>query len=452
LVRYLFKTTASLFQKRIDYVLEFISQHPLLSGQIDFTRQENSNFDMVLSYGIQELGSFFIPVQKIIFSDNPSNFNQLVANKYYFTTVPIYSVEWSKTSEVKDFFSQKSFQFDIIETIFFHISRIEEWDCTDQNLDQWGMMKTNQQFLVKHQLHQIPVIDHLIYAFAQVLNIQFNPPKSTIRITHDIDETTQSANFLKSLRSSAGIIWRRQNWTSIIRTWKALFNNQKNNYDTFDWMLSDSATMEKCIYFLVDGKTKYDTPYDLGTPRMQTIFQMCKEKNYKIGIHPSYACWKNQKKFKEEKEKLEALVNLPIEISRQHYLHFNFKITPNILDQQKIKEDSTMGFNDRIGFRCGTGFGYHLYDFENEKPFNFIETPLIVMDSSLLMETNYDLEKTTQLWTSFLAKNKRYTKITFNFHNTRFYDANIHGIPLKKWYQELLLHNLDLDKTGTKTP
>jgi len=447
-LKVLFNNKKNNFQNRIDYVLRFIENHTLIDGMIQFIKDKNIHPNISIEYGAISPNVLSIPSQELLFSDRTFPFKSLKTNQYFSDHLTVHSVE-KKKKEADIFLKGHCFQFDILETIFFHISRMEEWQCNDQDLDEWDMMKTDQQFLVRYQLHQIPVVDQLVYAFGKSIGIISDPPKSTIRITHDIDETMQSTNFLKSLRSSAGIIWRRQNWTSIIRTWKALFNNQKNNYDTFDWMLSDSATMEKCIYFLVDGKTKYDTPYDLGTPRMQTIFQMCKEKNYKIGIHPSYACWKNQKKFKAEKEKLEALVNLPIEISRQHYLHFDFKITPNILDQQNIKEDSTMGFNDRIGFRCGTGFGYHLYDFENEKPFNFIETPLVVMDSSLLMETNYNLKKATQLWTLFLANNKFYTKITFNFHNTRFYNADIHGIPLKEWYQELSTPNLDLDKIKT---
>jgi len=430
--------------------LKFLSQHPLLKGLIKFSSEDTSNADIIISYGIQGSDAYFIPAQELLFSDNFFSFDRLVTNAYNFKSMLLYSVEQTKSAESKKFFSQNSFQFDILETIFFHISRIEEWVCEDKDLDQWDMMKTSQQFLVKHQLHQAPVVDHLVYAFGKALGIKSSLPRSIIKITHDIDEINYSPTLFNSLRASAGIIWRRQNWRSIIRIWSTYLTNRKNQYDTFDWMLSDNSAIEKCIYFLAGGNTIYDTPYDLKSPKMSTIFSFCKQRNYNIGIHPSYRCWKDEQLFKNEKEKLEALIKRPIEISRQHYLHFEFKTTPKILDQQKIKEDSSLGFNDQIGFRCGTGFGYHLYDFENERPFKFIETPLIFMDSALLNETNYDLKKTTQLWSSFLAKNKNYTKITFNFHNTRFYDASIHGIPLKEWYQELLSPNLDLGNTTTK--
>lgn len=440
------KTTPSPFQNRINYVLEFISQHPLLRDLIQFTSKDSSDFDILISYGTQESKSFFIPAQRLFFSNDIPSYRDLVPNKYNFESMSLYSVALPKASQVKDFFFENNFRFDILETIFFHISRVEEWNCIDQDLDQWGMMHSQKQFLVKHQLHQIPVVDHLILAFAKAIGLSIPPQKTKLRITHDIDEVQWTPSLYKTLRASGGIIWKRQILSALPRVWSASFSSQ-NAYNTFNWMLTDNSTIEKCIYFLVDGITQYDTPYNLGTASMQTIFQMCKARNYTIGIHPSYNCWRDEKMFKKERTKLEKAIKIPVNISRQHYLHFDFKTTPKILDQQKIKEDSTMGFNDRIGFRCGTGFGYHLYDFENEKPFNFLETPLVFMDSSLFKETNYDLKKTTQLWTSFLAKNEFHTKITFNFHNSRFYDASIHGIPLKEWYQELLTPDLDLDKT-----
>jgi len=282
----------------------------------------------------------------------------------------------------------------------------------------------------------IPVVDHLVFAFANALGLKLIPKKTTYRITHDIDEVSRKPSLFNTVRSTGGVLWRKQKLNAIRKIWSAYFS-KRNEFDTFSWMLSDHSQVEKCIYFLAGGTTKYDTPYSLKTERMDAIFQLCKDRNYQIGIHPSYDCWRNENLFKAEKNKLEKQINLPIKISRQHYLHFDFKKTPDILTKYGIKEDSTMGFNDRIGFRCGTGFGYYLYDFEKEKPFPFIETPLIFMDSSLFSETNHDPEKIKKLWMSFLEKNNYHTKITFNFHNSRFYDAKIHDIPLKEWYQEL---------------
>ena len=443
MIKIFFKNFDTSFENRINYVLNFIEQHPLVEKKIKFSRDPNLDFDIQCNYGIREKNGFFIPRQELIFSSFSNlNFHELVPNRFSFQSTDLYSVE-STSKESSTFIEKMEFKLDLIETIFFHISRIEEWKANESQLDQWDCMRSEDQFLVKHQLHQVPVVDRIVYAFSKALGVQHNLLYSVIRITHDIDAIEYTPTLFSSLRASVGILLRGQHWKSVIQIWTSYLTNRENRYDIFEWLLSDSSDFEKNIYFLVDGTTKYDTPFDLGTERMKTIFFLCEERNYNIGIHPSYDCWKDEKMFKKEKEKLENSINASIDISRQHYLHFDFKTTPKILDQLEIKEDSTMGFNDRIGFRCGTGFGYRLYDFEYERSFKFVETPLVFMDSALLNETNYDLEKTTQLWRAFLDKNKFHTKITFNFHNTRFHDAKIHGIPLKKWYLELLSTNHD---------
>ena len=96
-----------------------------------------------------------------------------------------------------------------------------------------------------------------------------------------------------------------------------------------------------------------------------------------------------------------------------------------------------LGFADRNGFRCGTGFAYHLYDFENEKAYNFLETPLTVMDSALIREGQDNDQKINQILNDFINENRTNTKITFNFHNSRFFDSEVISIQLRTLYERL---------------
>ena len=52
-----------------------------------------------------------------------------------------------------------------------------------------------------------------------------------------------------------------------------------------------------------------------------------------------------------------------------------------------IEVDSTLGYAEKSGFRCGTCIDYHPYDFKNDKPMKIIERPLILMDTTF---TNYN--------------------------------------------------------------
>lgn len=422
------------YEKRINYVLDFIEQHPLALGAIHFTRQENEGVNLKLTYGIEQPGSFFIPSQKFIFSNAVPGFDSLYSNEYSFGPEHVYAVELQQ-KERGHFIQNNRFQFDILETIFFHISRFEEWHYLGGREDKHGRMDARQQFLVKNKLHRNPVVDQLVACFLKAMGIEIPDQKTRYRITHDIDFIERKNDFFHLAKSMGGAVLKRGNFSSAFRIW--CHRNDKNPYDTFDWMLRKEREIEKVIYFLVGGKSAFDNSYDLRLPVFKKAVELSKARGYRIGIHPSYESWKDQQLFSEELERLQNATGEEIDLSRQHFLRFSFQNTPKIIEKLSLEEDSSLGFADRIGFRCGTGFGYRLYDFEQEKAFNFLETPLVFMDSALFAEAKNQPEVVQKIWDAFISANRFNTKITFNFHNSRFYDAQINGIPLRALYESL---------------
>lgn len=110
-----------------------------------------------------------------------------------------------------------------------------------------------------------------------------------------------------------------------------------------------------------------------------------------------------------------------------------------------IRFDSTLGYPDLVGFRCGTGFEYSLYDFANENISDIREIPLIVMDgSSLQFQCNEDSDCFKKDLYEFLLRNKFNTHITFNFHNSIFDDSLKSRVGLIAIYRDLMK---DLEKS-----
>lgn len=69
---------------------------------------------------------------------------------------------------------------------------------------------------------------------------------------------------------------------------------------------------------------------------------------------------------------------------RQHYLHYDIRVTPAVHAEAGFKYDSTLGFNDNVGFRFGTCYPWYLYDLKEKKEVSVIEIPLIVQDGAML--------------------------------------------------------------------
>ena len=69
---------------------------------------------------------------------------------------------------------------------------------------------------------------------------------------------------------------------------------------------------------------------------------------------------------------------------RQHHLHYDIRVTPAVQAQAGFLYDSSLGFNDNIGFRFGTCYPWHLYDLVAERELPLKEIPLIVQDGAML--------------------------------------------------------------------
>jgi hypothetical protein len=69
---------------------------------------------------------------------------------------------------------------------------------------------------------------------------------------------------------------------------------------------------------------------------------------------------------------------------RQHYLHYDIRTTPRVQSLAGFKYDSTLGFNDNIGFRFGTCYPWKLYDHKTANELAMVEIPLIIQDGALL--------------------------------------------------------------------
>lgn len=438
-MRILVENFVEAYQSRVDYVVGFINDHPSCPDDVIIETKLDTQ-DISIAYGSEQGNHHFkIPAQQNVFSTEIHPTSNLFSNQYLWNDSHIYSVELV-AKESREFLVDNQFQFDIIETIFFHLSRYEEYHCEPSQKDRWDMMREEQQFLVKNKLEKEPIVDRIVSVFLKGLGINPVEYKSEIRITHDIDLIKKFKSPLSFLRFNAYYLKNWKGAQPINELWKSYYRSVVNGekaYDVFDRMLIKDKC-EKEIYFLMGGKESVDTPLDTRSEIFKKAIKLSKDRDYKIGIHPSYATWKNQELLLDEKTKLEEIIDSEITISRQHYLHFSFTDTIAILEATGISQDSTIGYNRIIGFRAGTGVGFKLFDLAKNRVSSILEKPLAVMDSSLFDESKCNADRFLQIIDSFLDQNKYGTEITCNFHNSRFDDAKMFGLPQDLVYQNMI--------------
>jgi len=118
-----------------------------------------------------------------------------------------------------------------------------------------------------------------------------------------------------------------------------------------------------------------------------TVAEMIREidrRGWEIGLHPSWYSFDDAEEMKRQKVALEAVLGKDLVSVRQHYLHYDIRVTPRVQSEAGLKYDSTIGFNDNVGFRFGTCYPWRLYDLHEEKELPIVEIPLIIQDGAML--------------------------------------------------------------------
>jgi len=423
-------------ESRLRYVLDFIESHPLAKA-IQFSINKNESINLFYGKKKKEGFDFYITPQEKLFSSRESV--RFSSNRYKQSDQLLHSVE-PIVKETDHFITDGGFGFDLFETIFFHLSRVEEIGLLPDLLNDRGQIKETEIFVVKNKIEKIPHVDRIVGAFVRAITKQEVEQETSHTITHDIDFIEKYKSPLSFLNFTARTILNSGKLKPLVSQYlNSRKEKIKDPYNIFSGLLRKEQNISKRIYFLVGGKHKYDNSYSLAHPTFLEAIKLSKERDYEIGIHPSYEAWKSMEMILSEKAKLQKAIQRKITISRQHYLHFDILETPSALLAAGIEEDSSIGFTQRIGFKSGTGFPYFLYDFKTEKPSKLLEYPLVYMDSSAINESKETTMPLEELTKAFLLTNAHNTHLCFNFHNSRMDDSLAEGRLIEKIYSELFV-------------
>lgn len=126
-----------------------------------------------------------------------------------------------------------------------------------------------------------------------------------------------------------------------------------------------------------------DPGYNLANGDLASRLKAIAKQGWQIGLHPSCNSWDNTAMIQEERQHVESALGNPITACRQHWLRFSWRQTWKAQQKAGLLLDSTMGFNDRPGFRNSAALSFHPWDFAENAPMRLKATPLVLMDSHL---------------------------------------------------------------------
>lgn len=290
-------------------------------------------------------------------------------------------------------------QADIITLSFLMLSRYEE--SISKLKDKHDRFEFKNSISNTYKLNEIPIVDEYAYLLKKELKNIFSGitfSNTTVKIipTHDIDEIRRFPSLSKSIRTLLGDIYLYKSvpllLKSTINFFKSITKPELDPYITSIHQIIESSkkyNLKSEFYFMSTIASEYNNGYLISESSLKSIFSSIKENRMLIGIHGGYNTYNNASVFSKEKLGIEQSTNVSVEYNRQHFLRFDVNTTFDVLVENKIKYDSSLGYAEAEGFRCGTCHPYNPYNFKLDKPFEIIERPLIVMDVTLTSYRNY---------------------------------------------------------------
>lgn len=332
-----------------------------------------------------------------------------------------------------DLLSGGRYAFDWIATLFAWLSRGEEQARPAHSL---APPPARRAWLVRHGLEREPRADRLAAALLSAWGIPPLIETSTVRLTHDLDHVRLWQRPWTPLRYAAYAAKRGAGGRAYARAARDVYRwwqrTARDPYDNPDQTLRSRGGT---LYLLLGRHARQDGGADKTDVRLRGWIDAARDRGYDLGLHPSYTTPDRPSRLHEEVDRFVRLTGARPRQTRQHFLRWDWSRTPRQLASAGLTVDSTLGYRDRLGFRCGTSFPYALYDFDREAAGPLREWPLAAMDTAWMEVSGYDPRRCAADWADFAARNRLGAALVLDVHNSTFYHARLAGIDLEAWYR-----------------
>lgn len=293
------------------------------------------------------------------------------------------SKEWF---ELKD--SQLVFNYDLPSLIFYFLSGWQEEHC--KITDKFGRFPYAESIQKEHDFVMSPVVNYYFFilqkgieTFTQhplTLKQQFN-----INMTHDIDLINSGWKSAIKKAVLKGHLF--QAFTILIKKIKGIdpFQNLEEIMQ-----LEKEQGLKSTFYILPKNDNQkgiQNADYDINQPYIQKIIaKINADADFKLGLHTPALETLNP----ETLNKCIQAVGSNVTTNRFHYLAVQQRDLKHF-KHTSITTDSSLGFAEHSGFRHGSAWPFHPFDFEATKAMSLIEIPLVAMDVSLTNEKYMNL-------------------------------------------------------------
>jgi hypothetical protein len=344
---------------------------------------------------------------------------------------------------------------DVFGSAFFMLSRYEEVVVRDR--DSHERFASASSYAGKTGLIERPIVNEyleLLWAMIARLWPEIRRKQRTHRISlsHDVDWPLCTAGrpAHKAARTIVADVLARKSPGLAVRRSLSYLQSLRGSpgtdlCNTFDFIMdtNERHRVSTAFYFIA-GRTagEIDGCYSLDDRWIKSLMSGIHERGHEIGLHPSYETFRDPVQTRKEFEILRAATDsLGIEQERwggrQHFLRWENPTTWRAWETAGLDYDSTLGFSDQAGFRCGVCYDFPVFDLIDRKQLNLREHPLLAMEVTLTGYMGLSWEDAVQQILELGRTCRRYAgEMTLLWHNNylvtpaerRAYEAALEGL------------------------
>jgi hypothetical protein len=385
-----------------------------------------------------------VPLQRWTVSD--SGLDPLLAEP----TVPVLFGAAGFGIDAKD---HATLRLDIFGSAFFMLSRYEEATCEERDI--YDRFPAASSLAYRAGFLERPIVDEYVEILLAAMRrlwpqLERKPQQFMKVVSCDVDHPyhPSAASFPRLIKRTVGEAMRKRTFRQLLnplRNYVASRNGDWRNdpyYYTVDWMMdvNEKAGNKVAFYFIPENTHPvFDDFCPITDCAVRAMMRRIAYRGHEIGIHPGYETYQNVKKIISGKSKLQQVLSeegiaQKIIGGRHHYLRWTTR-TPALWDAAGLEYDSTLGYGEHTGFKCGTCREYRMYDLHRRRALQLTQRPLICMECSVIFDMGYGVSDLAfDKMESMKNAVKRFNgNFTLLWHN-----SNLETETARKMYQELI--------------
>jgi hypothetical protein len=290
---------------------------------------------------------------------------------------------------------------DVFGSAFFMLSRYEE--AVEPQRDWADRFPSGASLAQGEGFLGRPLVDEYLELLWRELvslwpALVRRPSAYRLRLSHDLDWpfATLGVPVDVTLRKLAGDVLVRHSASLGLQRLRSLVAGDAGPYaldphNTFEFIMdTNEEAGHRGVFNFISGHTapgNMDGVYSLDQPWIRHLLRRFRDRGHEVGLHPSFMTFRNGQALASELANLRRVaeaegIRQDTWGGRQHYLRWEASTTWRLYEEAGLAYDSTLGYADRPGFRCGTCHPYRTYDLQGRRPFRLVERPMVAMDGT----------------------------------------------------------------------